>query len=129
MQPGRGRGASNLSMKLVWMGMLGMVLLAGCRPSQPTPDQIRQQTANATHDAVQDAKAVGQGVWDGLKKSKEVNVNTATRDQLEALPGIDEARARRIIANRPYSHADDMVKKGVIPQAEYDRISGQVEAR
>lgn len=128
-QPGRGRGASNQGMKLVWMGMLGMVLLAGCRPSQPTPDQIRQQTANATHDAVQDAKAVGQGVWDGLKKSKTVNVNSATRDQLEALPGIDEARARRIIANRPYSHADDMVKKGVIPQAEYDRISGQVEAR
>ena len=111
------------------IAMLGVAVLAGCRPIQPTPDQIRQNTAKATHDAVQDAKAVGQGVWDGLKKSKAVNINAASQDQLEKLPGIDEARARRIIRDRPYDHADDLVKKGVIPQAEYDRISGQVEAR
>jgi DNA uptake protein ComE-like DNA-binding protein len=116
-------------MKRLLLATLSVVLLAGCQPSQPTPDQIRRDTAKATHDAVQDAKAVGQGVMDGLKSSKSVNINTASPDNLKKLPGIDDARANRIIANRPYDHADDLVKKGVIPQAEYDRISGQVQAK
>ncbi len=117
-------------MKIVLLASLGIVLLAGCQQqSQPSPDQIRQDTAKATHEAVQDAKAVGQGVVDGLKKSKTVNINAASADQLEELPGIDDARARRIIANRPYDHADDLVKKAVVPRAEYDRISGQVVAK
>jgi DNA uptake protein ComE-like DNA-binding protein len=129
-QPGRGRGASNFDMKRVLLGLLGIVLLAGCQQSQqPSADQIRQDTAKATHEAVQDAKAVGQGVVDGLGKSKNVNINSASADQLEKLPGIDDARARRIIAHRPYDHADDLVKKGVVPQAEYDRISGQVDTK
>ncbi len=117
-------------MKLVLLATAGIVVLAGCQQrQQPTPDQIRQDTAKATHDAVQDAKAVGQGVVDGLKKSKTVNINAASADQLKELPGIDDARARRIIANRPYDDADDLLKKAVVPQAEYDRISGQVVAR
>lgn len=116
-------------MKRQWAGTLAILVLTGCRPSNPSPDTIRQDTAKATHNAVQDAKAVGQGVWDGLKKSKTVNINTASADQLEKLPGIDEARARRIVRDRPYDRADDLVKKGVIPQAEYDRISGQVATK
>lgn len=114
------------------LGTLGIVVLAGCQQNQqPSPDKIRQDTAKATHEAVQDAKAVGQGVMDGLKKagSGSVDINSASADDLKKLPGIDDARAKRIIAHRPYDHADDLVKKGVVPQAEYDRISGQVEAK
>ncbi len=109
--------------------LVGSVLLAGCAPSNPSPDRIRQDTAKATHNAVQDAKAVTQGVVDGLKQSRPLNINSASADQLEHLPGVDEERARRIIANRPYDHADDLVKKHVMSRAEYDRISGQVMAK
>jgi len=116
-------------MNRAFVGTLAIIVLAGCRPSNPSPGEIRQNTAKATQDAVQDAKAVGQGVWDGLKKSKTVNINTAPADQLEKLPGIDAARAKRIIRDRPYDRPDDLVKKGVVPQAEYDRISGQVVAK
>lgn len=119
-------------MKSVLLGMLGIVMLAGCQQrQQPSPEQIRQDTAKATHEAVQDAKALGQGVMDGLKKagSGPVDINSATPDQLTKLPGIDDQRARRIVANRPYDHADDLVKKHVVPQAEYDKISGQVVAK
>jgi len=118
-------------MKRLLLGTLGIVVLAGCQPSQPSPDQIRQDAAKATHAAVQDAKAVGQGVVDGLKKAGAgaVDINSATPDQLTKLPGIDDQRARRIIDHRPYHHADDLVKKHVVPQAEYDRISGQVVAK
>jgi DNA uptake protein ComE-like DNA-binding protein len=109
---------------------LALLLLAGCTTNQnPSPDQIRQDTAKATRTAAQDAKAVVQGVTDGLKTKGLVNINNATPDQLQTLPGIDNARAHRIIADRPYDHSDDLVKKRVLSQTEYDRISGQVVAQ
>ena len=108
-----------------------LLLAAGCTSDQRNnPDEIRQETAKATREVARDAKAVAQGVGDGLKSKvgTSININTATADQLATLPGINDGRARRIIANRPYDHSDDLVKKHVIPQEEYDRISGQIVA-
>lgn len=106
-----------------------LLATAGCTPSQRNnPDQIRQDTAKATREAAKDAKAVVQGIGDGLKSKAgaPVNINTATADQLKTLPDVDDVRARRIMANRPYDHTGDLVKKHAVPQAEYDRISGQI---
>jgi competence protein ComEA len=116
-------------MKRVLLGTFCIFLLAGCRPSNPSPDEIRQNTANATRTAVRDAKAVTQGVVDGIKGSGAVNLNTATREQLMNLPGVDQERADRIVANRPYERTDDLLKKHVVPQTEFDRIKGQVKAK
>jgi competence ComEA-like helix-hairpin-helix protein len=41
---------------------------------------------------------------------KPVNVNTATRPELEKLPGIGRVLAERIIAARPYKSVDDLKK-------------------
>ncbi len=109
-----------------------LISIAGCNSDQRNnPDELRHDTAKATKEAAQDAKAVVQGVEDGLKSktSSAVDVNSASADQLRALPGIDDAHARRIVANRPYGNSDDLVKKHVISQAEYDRISSQVAAK
>ena len=116
-------------MKMTLLCLLGSILLAGCAPSSPSPDRIRQDTAQATHNAVQDAKAVTQGVVEGLKQSRPLDINSASTAQLTRLPGIDEERASRIIANPPYDRTDDLVKKRVVSRAEYDRISGQVAAK
>jgi competence protein ComEA len=116
-------------MKRAALCMLGIILLAGCRPSNPDPSTIRQNTANATRTAVRDAKAVTQGVVDGIKGSGGLNLNTATREQLETLPEVDQERADRIIANRPYAQPEDLLKKHVVSQKEYDRIKGQIKAK
>ena len=118
-------------MKRILLLTLGLSLMTvlGCSPAQRSPDTIRQDTAKATEAARQDAKAVVEGVKEGLKAKGLVNINTAAADQLRSLPGIDSARANRIIANRPYDHPDDLVKKRVVSQAEFDRISAQVAAR
>jgi hypothetical protein len=42
-----------------------------------------------------------------------VNVNTATQQELEALPGVGAATAKKIIAGRPYSSVDELSKAGV----------------
>jgi len=56
-----------------------------------------------------------------------VDLNSASQQELEALPGVGEATAKKIIAGRPYSSVADLSKAGV-PQATIDKISGLVKA-
>jgi DNA uptake protein ComE-like DNA-binding protein len=108
---------------------VALISLTACTTQQRSPDEIRRETANATSTAARDAKAVAQGVADGLKHGGAVNINKASEKDLETLPGIDEAAAQRIIDNRPYDNSADLVKKHVISKAEYDHIADQIVAQ
>lgn len=103
--------------------------MAGCTPADRSPEAIRHDTAKATTTAVRDAKAVAKGVADGLKAKGSVNINTASADDLESLPGIDAIAAHKIIAGRPYSDSDQLVKRRLVSKPEYDRISSQIVAQ
>ena len=115
-------------MKCVPIFALGLVslALAACNTEQRSPDQIRKETAAATSTAARDAKAVAQGVVDGIKHGGTVNINTGSETQLETLPGIDEAAAGRIIDNRPYENANELAKKHVISKDQYGHIADKV---
>ncbi len=116
-------------MRLLILLPIVLVALAGCTPHERSPDEIREQTARATSTAARDAKAAAQGVMEGLKDQRTVNINRASADDLRSLPGIDDAAAHRIIDHRPYSDSDDLVKRHVLSRAAYDRIAGKIEAR
>jgi len=142
---GRAWAALATAVALAW--------LAGCNTSTPPSDQqLKQQAAQTTEQvksgaqqAAADAKVaaanaerkvddIAAGVKEGLHSDSKpspagtIDINSASADQLAALPGITGARARRIVDNRPYSSPHDLVSKGLLSEAEYSRISGRVVA-
>jgi competence protein ComEA len=112
--------------------VLALVLasVTACTNSkQDSPDEIRRRTAEATETMRRDTKAVVEGVKEGMgRDNKAININKASREDLLNLPGITEHEADRIIAGRPYDDAHDLVRRHVISQAEYDKISDRVIA-
>lgn len=140
---------NNLCAIAICAASLGMT---ACNSQQPSDEQVKQKAAETTQQvkagaqqAAADAKAaaanaeqkinaVAAGVKDGLKSNGKpaagmMNINSATEDQLVDLPGITSPRAARIIRGRPYATTADLVSKGVLTRAQYDRISGQITAQ
>ena len=64
-----------------------------------------------------------------LAQANLLDINSASKEQLDALPGIGTARADAIIKGRPYKGKDDLVNKKIIPKNVYDGIKDKIIAK
>jgi DNA uptake protein ComE-like DNA-binding protein len=57
-----------------------------------------------------------------------LDLNTASLDELKALPGMGTAYAQRIIDGRPYTAKNQLVQRGILPAGTYDGIKDRIVA-
>ncbi len=108
-------------LSLLLTAILSFTLVAGISLS----GQSSAGTAKPPTDSKAQASSTAKSATTAAEK---LDINSATKDQLQALTGIGEAYSQKIIDNRPYRTKRDLVTKKVIPQATYDKIKDQIIA-
>jgi DNA uptake protein ComE-like DNA-binding protein len=99
--------------------------------AKPAIEEAGRKLAAAARSAAHDLKATGEGAREGWKNGPHalIDVNSASEYDLESLPGISKADARRIIDNRPYASTHDLTAKNAVSLSDYEKIRDRVTAK
>lgn len=62
------------------------------------------------------------GVNSGPPAGRQVNINTGTQAELEALPGIGPVTASKVITGRPYQKVEDLLNQKIVSKSVFEKI-------
>lgn len=89
---------------------------------------------NKTADKSADKKAAPAAKKEAAPAKKKddselLDLNSCTKEQLVALPGIGEKYAEAIIKGRPYKSRDQLLSRKIVPESNYKQFSAKVIAK
>jgi competence protein ComEA len=106
-----------------------MVGSAPAAAPAPSDGKTGAVAAPAQKISVQEEKPAASSKSKKLAPGQWVNINTASKEELEVLPGIGPAKSQAIIDGRPYSAIEDVMKVKGIKQGIFNKIKDNITVR
>ena len=103
-----------------YLAVMGLTMLLAL----PAVGQTASPSKSPNPPPSATGKPAGKSEQDQL-----VDINSASAEELDKLPGVGATRAKAIIANRPYNGKDDLTQRKIIPPNVYNQIKDKIIAR
>ena len=103
-----------------YLGVIGLSMLLAL--------PVAAQTSSTSKSPAAGPSTPSRGTT-GTPSGGLVDINSASAEELDKLPGVGAARAKAIIANRPYNGKDDLTQRKIIPPNVYNQIKDKIIAR